>query len=147
MHNAIRLCRNLPIFSAILAVAIAATALAQSPPAPALTTLPYNNPGLVVDLGVGLWAWPVPCDADGDGDYDLIVSGPDKPSNGVYFFENATGDTAKNKMPVFKPARHLSKTVHYVMPSYVEGGMRVLTPGFEYANFTQTGLSDKKKLP
>ena len=25
----------------------------------------YNNPGLVVDLGVGLWAWPVPWDVDG----------------------------------------------------------------------------------
>jgi hypothetical protein len=119
---------------------------AQAHAADALTKLPYNNPGLVVDLGVGLWAWPVPCDADGDGDFDLIVSGPDKPSNGVYLFENTTGDTAKNKMPVFKPARHLSRTVHYVMPSYVDGGMRVLTPGFEYANFTQTGLADKKKL-
>ncbi len=130
-----------------LALLVAATANAQPPQAAALTKLPYNNPGLVVDLGVGLWAWPVPCDADGDGDFDLIVSGPDKPSNGVYFFENTTGDTAKNKMPVFKPARHLSRTVHYVMPSYVEGGVRVLTPGFEYANFTQTGLTDKKKLP
>ena len=39
-----------------------------------LQQLRYNNPGLVVDLGVGLWAWPVPGDADGDGDYDLIVS-------------------------------------------------------------------------
>src|SRR5690606_30223957 len=44
-----------------------------------LRQLPYNHPGLKVDLGVGLWAWPVPCDADGDGDYDLIVSCPDKP--------------------------------------------------------------------
>ncbi len=67
---------------------------------PQLTPLKYNNPGLVVDLGVGLWAWPVPCDADGDGDYDLIVSCPDKPSNGVWLFENATGSTEKNKMRV-----------------------------------------------
>ena len=90
-----------------------------------LVRLPYNHPGLAVDLGVGLWAWPVPCDADGDGDFDLIVSCPDKPSNGVYLFENTTGDTAKDKMPVFKPARRLSKTVHYVMPSYVDGQLRV----------------------
>jgi len=94
----------------------------------ALEQLPYNNPGLAVDLGVGLWAWPVPCDADGDGDFDLIVSCPDKPSNGVYLFENTTGDTAKTKMPVFKPGKFISKTVHYVMPSYVDSGMRVLTP-------------------
>ncbi|HZN34196.1 MAG TPA: VCBS repeat-containing protein, partial [Pirellulaceae bacterium] len=109
--------------------------------------LPYNHPGLVVDLGVGLWAWPVPCDADGDGDFDLVVSCPDKPSNGVWLFENATGETAINKLPVFKPARKLSSTAHYVMPSYVAGGLRVLTPGFEHPNFTRTGLAEKVKLP
>jgi hypothetical protein len=112
-----------------------------------LAPLRYNHPGLVVDLGVGLWAWPVPCDADGDGDYDLIVSCPDKPSNGIYFFENATGDTAKNKMPVFRPGRLLSKTTRYVMPSYVDGKMRVLSPGEEYTNFTRTGISEKSSLP
>lgn len=111
----------------------------------ALERLPYNHPGLVVDLGVGLWAWPVPCDADGDGDFDLIVSCPDQPHNGVYLFENAEGDTARNKMPVFKPARRLSSTVPYVMPSYVNGQLRVLTPGAEYPNFARTGLT--KKVP
>lgn len=125
---------------------IAAT-LALPWAARALDRLPYNNPGLAVDLGVGLWSCPVPCDADGDGDHDLIVSCPDKPSNGIYLFENVTGDTAKNKFPVFKPGRLLSKTVHYVMPSYVDGGMRVLTPGTEYKNFTKTGLEEKVKLP
>lgn len=113
----------------------------------ALERLPYNHPGLVVDLGVGLWAWPVPCDADGDGDFDLMVSCPDKPSNGVYLFENTTGDTAKVKMPVFKPARLISKTVHYVTPSYVDGGMRVMTPGVEYPDFVRSGLDRKTKLP
>lgn len=91
-----------------------------------LEKLSYNHPGLVVDLGVGLWAWPVPCDADGDGDYDLIVSCPDKPSNGVWFFENISGSTAKHKLPLFKPARKLSPTVHYVMPSYVDGKLRII---------------------
>lgn len=121
--------------------------LATSAVADELTRLKYNNPGLIVDLGVGLWAWPVPCDADGDGDYDLIVSCPDKPSNGIWFFENAMGDTAVTKMPVFRPARFLSRTVHYVMPSWVDGTMRVLTPGFEYSNFTTMGLTQKSKLP
>ena len=73
-----------------------------------LTPLKYNNPGLTVDLGVGLWAWPLPMDFDGDGDLDLVVNCPDKPYNGIYFFENASGDTSKNKMPVFKPARRIS---------------------------------------
>lgn len=123
---------------------------AMTPPifaAEGLERLRYNHPRLVVDLGVGLWAWPIPCDADGDGDYDLIVSCPDKPSNGVWLFENATGDTVRNKLPVFKPARFLSKTVHYVMPSYVDGKMRVLTPGFEYSNFEKTGLEKRTALP
>jgi hypothetical protein len=111
-----------------------------------LQPLRYNHPGLVVDLGVGLWAWPVPYDADGDGDFDLIVSCPDKPSNGVWLFENATGDTARNKLPVFKPARRLSGTVHYVMPSYVEGQLRVLTPGTEWLNVTAKGLTEKRPL-
>src|SRR6187399_2168895 len=96
---------------------IAASSLAL-PSIHALERIPYNNPGLTVDLGVGLWAWPVPCDADGDGDYDLIVSCPDKPSNGVWLFENATGDTRRDKFPVFKPARSLGRTLKYVLPSY-----------------------------
>ena len=109
----------------------------------ALERLPYNHLGLAVDLGVGLWAWPVPCDADGDGDFDLIVSCPDKPSNGVYLFENTSGE----KLPVFKAARRLSGTVHYVMPSYVGGVLRVLTPGAEHPNFVRTGITEKVALP
>jgi len=109
--------------------------------------LQYNNPGLIVDLGVGLWAWPVPCDADGDGDLDLLVSCPDKPHNGVWFFENRQGSTADNRLPVFEPAKKLSSTVHYVMPSYTANGMRVLSPGNEYRNFITTGTGDPEKLP
>ena len=111
-----------------------------------LEKLPYHHPGLSVDLGVGLRAWPVPCDADDDGDFDLIVSCPDKPSNGIWLFENVTGDTSIEKLPVFKPARRLSATVHYVMPSYLEGKLRVLTPGFEYLNFEKTGLEQRVAL-
>jgi hypothetical protein len=119
----------------------------DSEPDRTLVRLPYNHPGLIVDLGVGLWAWPIVCDADGDGDYDLIVSCPDKPSNGVWLFENITGDTAIDKFPIFKAPRRLSETVHYVMPSYVAGGMRVLSPGFEYLNFDQSGTRQKISLP
>ncbi|MDA1040117.1 MAG: exo-alpha-sialidase [Planctomycetota bacterium] len=117
------------------------------PSAWSLEPLPYNHPGLTVDLGVGLWAWPLPCDADGDGDFDLVVSCPDKPSNGIYLFENTYGDTAKTKFPVFKPAHRIAATTHYVMPSYVFGQMRVLTPGIEHRNFLTRGLADKVKLP
>ncbi len=115
-------------------------------PIAGLVPLPYNHPGLVVDLGVGLWAWPIPCDADNDGDFDLIVSCPDKPSNGVWLFENRQGDTSRDPMPVFEPAVKISSTVHYVMPSYTSDGMRVLSPGKEYTNFTKTGTQDSVSL-
>ena len=85
-----------------------------------LQPLKYNNPGLVVDLGVGLWAWPMPMDYDGDGDVDLLVACPDKPSNGVYFFENPTQDS-KVKMPVFKPGIWIGKTSHNFQVSHVDG--------------------------
>ncbi|RYD74218.1 MAG: VCBS repeat-containing protein, partial [Verrucomicrobiaceae bacterium] len=113
-------------------------------PAQALERLPYNNPALTVDLGVGLWAWPVPHDADGDGDPDLIVVCPDKPSNGTYYFENVSGP---GKPPLFKAAKRLGKGQHYATPSYVDGKLRVLTPSAEYPDFLKTGLDAPRKLP
>lgn len=140
--------RSLPIVASLLISVMALPLAADEPaPQPKLIQLPFNHPGLTVDLGVGLWAWPIVCDADGDGDYDLIVSCPDKPSNGVWFFENTTGDTAKDKFPVFKAPRKLSDTVHYIMPSYVDGQLRVLSPGVEYFHFAQSGTKEKVTLP
>ena len=107
-----------------------------------LERLRYNHPGLVADLGVGLWAWPLPMDFDGDGDIDLVVNCPDKPSNGVYFFENSTG----GKMPVFKPGRRISKGLQNVQVSYVNGAPVVLSPGMEYPDFIKTGLEKGRKL-
>lgn len=114
--------------------------------ADALTPLKYNHPGLVVDLGVGLWAWPLPMDFDGDGDLDLVVNCPDKPYNGIYFFENATGDTAKNKMPVFKPAKRISKGAQNVQVSYIDGKPVVLTPGYAHPDFLKSGIEKQVKL-
>ena len=111
-----------------------------------LTPLKYNNPGLVVDLGVGLWAWPMTMDFDGDGDLDLVVNCPDKPYNGIYFFENASGDTAKNNMPVFKPAKRISKGAQNVQVSYIDGKPVVLTPGNVHPDFLKTGIEQQEKL-
>jgi len=133
----------------VIVVIVAATAAVGTTSASGqgtLEPLAYNHPGLVVDLGVGLWAWPIPCDADGDGDFDLVVSCPDKPSNGLWLFENATGDTAADPLPVFRAGRRLGGTVHYVMPSYVDGRLRVLSPGFEYEDVVQNGLARKRPL-
>ena len=132
-------------FFTVLLYAVSAFASHRFLSADELQPLAYRSEGLIVDLGVGLWAWPVPCDADNDGDYDLIVSCPDKPSNGVWYFENA--GATQNGLPVFRPSKRLSSTVHYVMPSYVDGQLRILSPGFEYSSFATKGLSEKVTLP
>jgi predicted neuraminidase len=106
-----------------------------------LQPLAYNNPGLVVDLGVGLWAWPLPLDYDNDGDMDLLVACPDKPSNGVYYFENPTQDPT-NKTPIFKPGVRLGETTHNFQISYVDGQPRILKPGFEFPRDQATGQFD-----
>jgi hypothetical protein len=115
-------------------------------PSLALERLTYNNPGLVVDLGVGLWAWPMPMDFDGDGDLDLVVNCPDKPYNGIYVFENVTGDTAKNAMPVFKPGRRISKGAQNVQVSYIDGVPVVMTPKTRHPNFLKTGIDEGEVL-
>lgn len=118
----------------------------------------YNNPGLVVDLEVGLWAWPLPIDFDQDGDLDLVVASPDKPYNGTYFFENpgrsdsspgaaAGARTSTDKLPIFKPARRISRGLQNVQISYVAGQPRVLTPGREHHEFLTRGLDSSRPLP
>ncbi|MGC9330216.1 MAG: VCBS repeat-containing protein, partial [Candidatus Hinthialibacter sp.] len=87
-----------------------------------------NNPGLIVDLGVGLWAIPFPVDWDGDGDNDLLVSTADVPYNGLYYFENdGTG--------IFKAGERIGTGKRNVTPSYVEGEMYVFEPGKVYRDF------------
>jgi hypothetical protein len=109
-----------------------------------LQPIRYGQPDLVVDLGVGLWAWPLPMDFDGDGDHDLVVVCPDKPSNGTYFFENTSGNV---KMPVFKPARKISRGAQNIQVSYIDGKPRVLGPGREFTEFRRRGLDVSTKLP
>jgi len=123
----------------LLAVACVATAAASAE----VERLRYNHSGLQVDLGVGLWSWPLPMDFDRDGDHDLVVVCPDKPYNGTYFFENASGDV---KLPVFKPAQRISKGLQNVQVSYVEGQPRVLSPGAEHTEFFERGLDTSQKI-
>ncbi|MBC7369338.1 MAG: VCBS repeat-containing protein [Undibacterium sp.] len=88
---------------------------------PSLPRLAYNNPGLLVDLGVGLWAWPLPMDYNGDGLMDLVVVCTDKPSNGTWFFENSGQIDPQLKLPIFKPAVLIGKSAPSVGISYVTG--------------------------
>jgi hypothetical protein len=104
-----------------------------------LQRMKYNNPGLVVDLGVGLWAWPLPMDYDNDGDNDLLVSCPDKPYNGVYFFENKEGNV---KAHVLEPGVRIGPASRNIQPSYVNDKVRFLIPGFEMEN----NFAGKKKI-
>lgn len=109
-------------------------ATAQTNEADSLKMLEYNNPGLTVDLGVGLWAWPLPMDFDGDGDMDLLVSCPDKPYNGIYFFENLTGGAE----PLFAPARRLADALKDVQVSFINGPPRIMVPGSEVVQFKES---------
>lgn len=106
-----------------------------------LQRIEYDNPGLVVDLGVGLASWPVPMDADEDGDYDLVVTYGDRPSDGTYFFENTTGDTADVKFPVFGDGKRISRGYYDVTPSYVDGRVIVAVRNLEFPDFATTGLT------
>jgi len=108
------------------------------------TPIKYNHPGLKVDLGVGLWAWPMPMDLDADGDNDLVVSCPDKPMNGTYFFENIEGDV---KLPVFRPAVRIGGALKNLQASYVDGKPHLLMPGHEQLGLSLTSLGEAKKLP
>lgn len=111
-----------------------------------LQRLKHNNPGLVVDLGVGLWAWPLPMDVNGDGHLDLAVNCPDKPYNGVWVFTNPS-DTATTPLPMFNPARRISKGLQNVQVSYLDAKPHVLSPAAAYPDFLKTGLENPAKLP
>ena len=106
-----------------------------------LQPLRYNHEELVVDLGVGLWAWPMPLDYDQDGDMDLLVACPDKPSNGVYLFENPT-QNPKERFPVFRPAVKVGAAGHNFQISYTNGQPRILKPGYEFPRDLNSGIFD-----
>jgi len=127
----------------IMVAALLGVLLASSTAKAELTRLAYNHPGLVVDLGVGLWAWPLPMDYDGDGDYDLLVSCPDKPYNGIFLFENPGGDA---KMPVFKPGVRIGKGMSNIQASYVNGQPRLLTPATELIGFRNGDFGATKTI-
>ena len=130
------------LFSCLLALQSGSTALAEC--AVGFQRIQYNNRGLVVDLGVGLCAWPLPMDYDGDGDLDLVVSCPDVPSNGTYFFENPGGDA---KLPVFKPGVRVDRGFENVQVSHIGGQPRVLSPGVEYTDFRAHQFGKAESLP
>lgn len=116
------------------------TAAAARPDSVALR---YNNPALSVDLGVGLWGIPLPVDYDADGLKDLLVSCPDRPYKGLYFFRNI--GTAKK--PFFAAAERISdKGLNNIRLSEVDGVPYVLSKNTEYPDFFQAPYARKRKL-
>ena len=115
----------------------------QNDTTPSLERLVYQNPDITPDLGVGLWAWPLPMDFDGDGDYDLVVSCPDVPFNGLYFFENVSGN---EKMPTFAAPQKIGEGMNNIQVSFVEGKAKVLRPGVEYREFSTAVFDNPANL-
>lgn len=115
---------------ALLAMAFGANVLAAS--LPEAKVIPYNNEGLVVDLGVGLWAFPVPYDYDQDGLVDLFVNCPDRPMRGLFYFRNI--GTLEN--PLFDKAVKLSSEVtQHLCCSEYNGKMYVMNGEKECVDF------------
>lgn len=108
----------------------------------------YNHPQAEVDLGTGLWAWPLPMDYDRDGDLDLLVSCPDVPFNGLYFFENPGGES----FPIFNPPVKIAPGIKNIQLSFVEDQPQVTVGAMGYAQFTDSlfrlerSLFDAKEL-
>ncbi len=112
-----------------------------------LERLAYNNPGLIVDLGVGLWAWPLPMDYNDNGLTDMVVICTDVPYSGVYYFENSGVIDNKTHLPVYKPAVRLGKAENNVSISYIEGKPFITTPGKWYPDFKSSGFEKPVDFP
>lgn len=114
------------------------------PPRPASADLlRYNNPGLEVDLAVGLWGIPLPYDYDGDGLKDLLVSCPDNPYKGLYYFRNI--GTAKK--PFFAPAIRISdKGLNNIRLSETDGTPYVLSKDTEHLDFFGAPYARERKI-
>lgn len=112
-------------------------------PPQALTRMRYNNPGLIVDMGVGLWANPLPMDMDGDGELDMVVASMGVPERGVYRFARSEQGDGK----VFKPGERFTAATHNLRASKtVDGQWVVLSPGRLYTDFANSGLSKWKVI-
>lgn len=114
-----------------------------------LTLLDHNNPGLVVDLGVGLWGWPVVDDARNDGHPDLFVVAGSSAQKGTFYFQNTGRKDPESGIDIFKKAVFVGPGANDITPSYTSTGLRVTGAGYEYPDFLKSGVDTKvrKKLP
>lgn len=135
-----------PAFSAALGVIPSGPGPAHSQTS-TLEVLEYNDPTMIVDLGIGLWARPLPMDYNGDGLMDLVVAYSDKPSAGVYFFENSGRIDPQGKLPIFKPGVRIGDGGRWAQISYVRGQPVVTHQAEVFPNFRTSAFNEPKSLP
>lgn len=104
----------------------------------------YNNPGLVVDLGVGLWAQPIPVDTVGDGQWDLAVACVDHAYTGTYLFINPRDGS---DFSVFAPGVRIADGGSNIQASYPDGQPRVVRQGVEFVDFFEKGMTAPQRIP
>lgn len=127
------------VFLLILTLVITSSTNRKVDKEPKNVRLSHNNPDLIVDLGVGLWANPIPVDWDNDGDNDLLVTSTDKPSNGMYYFENE----GKN---LFAPGKRIAEGKKKLTVSYLNGKAVAITPGIVYYDFQNQLFNNPVKI-
>jgi acetyl esterase/lipase len=128
--------------TAIMMAAVLSPALSAAPQLPAAEPLRHNIE-TTVDLGVGLWGIPLPVDYNGDGVNDLLVSCPDTPYKGIYYFRNI----GTNSKPLFDRAEKLyHKAPNNIRVSYYGGKPHVLAKDTEYENFFGSFLDEPRTI-
>ena len=102
----------------------------------------YNNE-ITVDLGVGLWGIPIPVDYDKDGLKDLLVSCPDKPYKGLYYFKNI----GSKEKPFFEKAEKLSDVgLNNIKYSEFSSEIHILSKGKEWLDFLSDPYGRYKEI-
>lgn len=109
-----------------------------------LERLPYNHPGLVVDVGVGLWAQPMVFDLDDNGTPDLLLATADVPYKGTYFFSNPGSNAAAKAL---NPGGRIGGAVHNMSLRPFGRLWEIVTPGQRHSGFLARGLSDSQTIP
>lgn len=107
------------MFAAMFVVSVVAAA-ADAMPGDG-TRVTFGVDGVVGRLAVGLYAHPAVVDYDGDGAPDLIVSSPDRPYNGVYYFHNI----GTRKDPLFAKAERWGPAVNDMTAADFNGDGKV----------------------
>ena len=132
--------RNIVLFVIYLFLEFSAQASPKKLPAAEPIS---HNIEATVDLGVGLWGIPLPVDYDSDGVNDLLVSCPDTPYKGIYYFRNI----GSNSRPLFDKAVKVSeKAPNNIRVSYFGGKPHVLAKDTEYEDFFGSFLEKPRAI-